>query len=107
VIAYGRGGALETVIGVSSENPPQESTGIFFPEDKADSLVHAIRSFESQEHRFDPHFIRSSVQCFDESQFKIRMPEFINACLAQHGDAKASLPTRGPFLEASLAHGVR
>jgi glycosyltransferase involved in cell wall biosynthesis len=41
VIAYGRGGVLETVI--------EGKTGMFFPEQRADCLVSAVRQFERVE----------------------------------------------------------
>ena len=54
VIAFGRGGALETVVGGSPTEPgaPEASTGIFFAEQSADSLAAAIRLFESNRAAF-------------------------------------------------------
>ncbi|PKO17659.1 MAG: glycosyltransferase family 4 protein [Chloroflexi bacterium HGW-Chloroflexi-10] len=60
VIAYRSGGVLETV----TEN----ETGIFFDDQNIDSLIQAIISFENR--RFDPSFIRNSVQRFDLSIFE-------------------------------------
>lgn len=64
VIAYGRGGALETVIdGV---------TGVFFAEQTAESLMGAMRRFEELE--FSPEAIRRHAGSYDEARFaeKIR-----------------------------------
>jgi glycosyltransferase involved in cell wall biosynthesis len=79
VIAYGRGGALETVKGFFAENPaaPEESTGIFFAQQTIESLVNAICLFEGVESRFSPTFIRDQVQRFDASRFKVEMNNFI------------------------------
>lgn len=86
VIAYGRGGALETVIDLTHDEPlgPETSTGIFFAEQQPESLLEAMLTFESMESRFNPNLIRSSAQRFDVSQFKARMGEFIGQCLLQH-----------------------
>jgi glycosyltransferase involved in cell wall biosynthesis len=59
VIAYGRGGALETVVdGV---------TGLFFPEQTADSLVAAMARFDAT--TFSPEAIRRHAGTYDEAIF--------------------------------------
>jgi glycosyltransferase involved in cell wall biosynthesis len=80
VIAFGRGGALETVVGGFPANPhaPESSTGVFFAEQSAESLAEAIRFFESNETRFSPAFIRRHAERFDVSRFKTEMGAFIN-----------------------------
>ena len=88
VIAYARGGATETVRGVSTSGSPEVSTGVFFESQTADSLIEAIREFESVEHLFDPRFIRASVEPFSEGRFKISMKEFVETCLAAHTGQK-------------------
>lgn len=60
VVAYGAGGALETVVdGV---------TGVFFPEQTEESLVEAINRFESI--AFSPEAIRAHAESFSESVFR-------------------------------------
>ncbi|MGB9071628.1 MAG: glycosyltransferase [Terriglobales bacterium] len=92
VIAYARGGALETVIGYSAEDEgsPETSTGIFFPEQTPESLADAILRFESVERRFSPKSIKSSVLRFDVPRFKAEMYDFIEECLADHRAAHVS-----------------
>jgi glycosyltransferase involved in cell wall biosynthesis len=79
VIAYGRGGALETVDGFFVGEPPRPevATGIFFRQQSVESLVDAMRAFESVEKRFSPPIIRAHAQRFDVSRFKKEMIEFI------------------------------
>lgn len=73
VIAYGRGGALETVIpGVS---------GIHFGEQTASSLVKAILEFEAKEERFDPVRIQANARSFNAAEFKHRLRKFIHLCI--------------------------
>lgn len=55
MIAFGKGGSLETVIGAYApiRRPKVEEggaiTGVFFAEQTADALTNAILSFESSE----------------------------------------------------------
>jgi glycosyltransferase involved in cell wall biosynthesis len=79
VIAYGRGGALETVSGVSPGDPvvPERHTGVFFREQTADSLVETMRWFESVQDRFSPEVIRVQSLRFDISRFKAEIETFI------------------------------
>ena len=81
VIAFGRGGALETVVGGLPRDPvaPEASSGVFFPEQSADSLAAAIRFFESNESLFSPAVIRQHAKRFDVSRFKAEMRAFIGA----------------------------
>ena len=44
VIAFGRGGALETVIGPDGDRP----TGLFFDSQSEDSIIEAVRRFEAR-----------------------------------------------------------
>jgi glycosyltransferase involved in cell wall biosynthesis len=81
VIAFGRGGALETVLGGSPSDPgaPEASSGVFFAEQSADSLAGAIRLFESKESLFSPVFIQRHAERFGVSRFKAEMRAFIDA----------------------------
>jgi glycosyltransferase involved in cell wall biosynthesis len=80
VLAFGRGGALETVVGgfPADSYAAESSTGIFFAEPSAESLAEAIRFFESHEARLSPAFIRRHAERFDVSRFKAEMSAFIN-----------------------------
>ena len=75
VIAFGKGGSLETVRGsytpIRQQNGTKENpiTGLFFREQTVDSLAEAIVSFESSEEIFLPHQIQSYARTFDTSVF--------------------------------------
>jgi len=74
VIAYGKGGALETVI----ENRPfLGPTGVFFCEQTVESLNDAIERFESME--FDYKRIREHAYNFDVRVFKEKLVKFIES----------------------------
>jgi len=85
VIAYGRGGALETVRGFFHRDAfdPDSCTGLFFAEQTAESLSEAIRMFESIESCFSPAIIRAWAKRFDVSRFKAEMGSFIAGKLAE------------------------
>lgn len=71
VIAFGRGGSLETVKGLGQSNAP---TGLFFHEQTAAAIIKAVDVFESAQRSFDPkvcreNALRFSVQSFVELFF--------------------------------------
>lgn len=68
VIAYGKGGALETVV--------EGKTGIFFEEQCEESLKKALIKFENM--KFDKTEIRKHAEKFDEEIFKKKISNFIN-----------------------------
>jgi glycosyltransferase involved in cell wall biosynthesis len=74
VIAYGRGGALETVRGlVNSPNP----TGMFFNRQTADSIVEAVGLFEQMAHRITPQACRANALRFSEERFRNDLLTFV------------------------------
>lgn len=63
VIAYGRGGALDTVI--------DGQTGLLFRDQSADGLVDAVERFERAElEKLDPAALVKHAQRFDEANFR-------------------------------------
>lgn len=85
VIAYGKGGALETVIGYhGGEGPdPGQCTGLFFAPQTADALVDAVRRFEAVEDRFDPASLRRHAETFSAPRFREEMAAFVAEKLAE------------------------
>ncbi|MFC1643640.1 glycosyltransferase [Chlamydiota bacterium] len=67
VIAYGKGGVLETVI--------EEKTGLFFCEQEADKIVDIVNEFEKLS--FNRHDLRENALNFSKDIFEKRMKEFI------------------------------
>lgn len=68
VVAYGKGGALETVV--------HGETGLLFPEQSTQSLQQAIRTFESID--FNPERIRQNAERFSKERFRREMRQFID-----------------------------
>jgi glycosyltransferase involved in cell wall biosynthesis len=75
VIAYGKGGALETVV--------ENVTGLFFDEPTADSIIKAVQKFETIP--FDPLTIREHANRFNESRFKQEIMDYITSAIKQKG----------------------
>ena len=69
VIAYARGGALETVV--------EGKTGIFFNEQSPEALKEAIIKFEEIEHSFSPEEIRQHSLKFSAERFQREYREFV------------------------------
>ena len=67
VIAYGRGGSLETVV--------EGTTGLFFYEQSVPALSAAIQDFDSA--KFDPHKIREHAERFGKARFREEFREFV------------------------------
>lgn len=69
VIAYGKGGALETVI--------DGKTGLFFQEQTIESLIDAVNRFENDEAKFDQNVICERASEFDVKIFQNKLKKQI------------------------------
>lgn len=81
VIAFGRGGALESVIGLPLERP----TGVFFGEQTPESLLAAVSRFERNDNLFDPRACRRNAERFSSENFKTALTNFIDSRLPYRG----------------------
>jgi len=88
VIAYGKGGALETVIGFSDKDHDQ-CTGIFFDEQTTDKLIKAIDKSETIQ--WNHNFIQEHARKFSKNIFKKRMAEFIEEKMFEFKKKERSL----------------
>lgn len=80
VIAYGKGGALETV--VEQKGNPASSTGLFFHQQTPSSIQEALETFISQEQEYNQEYIRNHAHTFNEDMFKMRIKNEIDSLLA-------------------------
>jgi glycosyltransferase involved in cell wall biosynthesis len=90
VIAYARGGATETVRGITPGliSGPAPS-GVFFQGQTVDALDAAIETFEQFESAFVPAKIQKSVERFDESHFRRKLADFLAEKLAEFRGTRA------------------
>ncbi|HEW79882.1 MAG TPA: glycosyltransferase family 4 protein [Phycisphaerales bacterium] len=78
VIAFRKGGALETVTGL--EQVPREAespTGIFFSEQNPIAVIEAVLLFEKKRVRFDVQVCRDNALRFDRSVFMEALQNYI------------------------------
>lgn len=78
VVAYGKGGVLETIIPANQAGREDHPTGVFFFEQNSESLQEALRFFEKRRDLFDAQKIRRHSLKFDRSIFKERIRELIS-----------------------------
>lgn len=83
VVAYARGGALETV--------RAGETGVLFPEQTVESLTQALATFREDD--FDSQFLRRHALKFDKHAFKSKMFGVIEH---RYDEYKESLAARTP-----------
>lgn len=69
VIAYGKGGATETVIA--------GKTGLFFSEQTVESLIQVIQDFESGQSNFAPDDLRHNAERFSPERFGQEFRQFV------------------------------
>ncbi len=70
VIAFGKGGTLETV---------KLETGVFFYSQECDSIIKAVDEFESRAHIFDSYVIRANAERFSRQNFVANFKSFIKS----------------------------
>jgi len=77
VIAFGKGGVLETVVGLDKEEP----TGVFYDSQTVDSIRAGVHAFEANEARFSPHACRRNAEKFSTNSFRARYAEAVGAAI--------------------------
>lgn len=88
VIAYGEGGALETVVPF----PQEGATGIFFHSQTSESLIEAVHLFERNIDQFDPQAMRRNALSFDRTIFREKFSSFVEG---KYQAFQSSLRERG------------
>lgn len=83
VIAYAKGGALETVI--------HGRTGILFNEQSREALIQAVRQLEAGIFHFSPQLLHEHAATFAKPLFKQRIKTFIDEALSS-----TTAPTHRP-----------
>ena len=81
IIAFKKGGALETVI--ENRQDYSKSTGLFFDKQNVTSIVSTIELFEEIEQKFDAHFIRNHAIKFSEKEFISTFVKYIDEFLSE------------------------
>jgi len=88
VIAFGRGGALETVIDVADAAAP---TGLFFYEQSVDALQEALTRFEGLRRQIAAADCRRNAERFDTAVYRAQMRDVIETLTAPEARKSGSL----------------
>jgi glycosyltransferase involved in cell wall biosynthesis len=97
VIAFGKGGALESVIGLPDERP----TGVFFREQTIESLISAVDTFEQHSGCFNSTFCRENAERFSAENFKAALSTFVEVRLASFRSEAALSSAQPPSVRPS------
>ncbi|MCB1907314.1 MAG: glycosyltransferase family 4 protein [Rhodocyclaceae bacterium] len=81
VIAYGKGGALETVVGDG-----EHRTGLFFGEQTVDEICRAVERFEAIAPAIDARACRANAERFAEARFRTEFQRVVLGALAGVGE---------------------
>ncbi|WP_040726071.1 glycosyltransferase family 4 protein [Thiomicrorhabdus sp. Kp2] len=73
VIAFGKGGALETINGLEAEQP----TGLFFREQTIEAIAEAVKLFELNSSKITPKNCVSNVQRFSDERFRKEFENYV------------------------------
>ncbi|HFE3514147.1 TPA: glycosyltransferase family 4 protein [Klebsiella aerogenes] len=74
VIAYGKGGALETVLDVNHSKTP---TGILFDKQNCDSIIEAVENFENSKDCYHPEDCRRNAMRFSVERFRMEIENYV------------------------------
>lgn len=88
VVAFGKGGALETVV---DSDDPDFSTGVFFYQQTSEALNEALDRLENRAEPIQAATCRRRAEAFAEDRFRAEFSAFVDRCLSQHHE----LPSRG------------
>ena len=79
VIAYGRGGALETIRGLHLKAP----TGVFFRQQTPAAIAAAVREYETMASRISADACRANAAQFSVARFRAEFADFVTARRAE------------------------
>lgn len=92
VIAYGKGGVLDTMIPLTIEGDASQATAIFFDKQNPENLAAAIEKFNQV--NFNPKFIRRHAEQFHESKFVENIRNYVNTLYKQSASPKKTIPEK-------------
>ncbi len=74
VIAFGKGGVLDTVVDVRNRQP----TGVFFFDQSKEAILNAVQRFECEIGRFSAEACRANALRFSQHEFRKAFSQFIS-----------------------------
>src|SRR5471030_1462987 len=88
VIAYGKGGALETVLDGSHARP----TGLFFDEQTTGAIIDAVAGFERGTFKINPADCRANAERFSIKHFRDGLRAYVQSVAPQFTLAPPAMP---------------
>lgn len=81
VVAYGQGGALETIVPAEKDPAANDgnATGVFFYKQTPDALIAAVERLEEIRDRFNPQALRRNALRFDKEVFRNKIKGYIES----------------------------
>jgi glycosyltransferase involved in cell wall biosynthesis len=102
VIAYGRGGARETVRSLDVADAP---TGLFFDRQTPESVIAAVVRFEEAAGQFSPHDCRAQAERFSVEAFRGAFRRHVEATVGGPKSGSHAPPRKWP--QVAVSGGVR
>lgn len=87
VIAFGKGGALETVISYDAD--PKRATGVYFEQQDAQSIVQAVQQFERIAGNITPDACRKNAETFTPDSFRANLSRIVEQVFKGTANAEA------------------
>lgn len=79
IIAFGKGGALETIRGLESTAP----TGVFFDSQDVEGLISGVETFLANSSKISPEACRANALRFSEGRFREEFESYVAKCLKE------------------------
>ena len=79
VLAFGKGGATETIRPLGATNP----TGVFFTEQTTEAVIDAVRRFERERGAFDPTAARANAEPFRLERYEAELFGYVESVQSQ------------------------
>ena len=95
VVAYGKGGALESVAEGREMTLRGYATGVFFHEQTVAAVCGAVLDFEQREQEFDPAVISEWAKRFDSAYFVDSFRELVDVAMASRERDSIVTESRG------------
>jgi len=97
VIAYGKGGALETVV--------KNETGVFFYKQSPEAIIDAINRFELKSN-FDSKLIRRNAIRFSNERFRSEFKNYVDDAVKEFFGNTCSLSDQFPFISDDITKPI-
>jgi glycosyltransferase involved in cell wall biosynthesis len=92
VIAYGKGGALETVCGLNQKQAinhqisDEKPSGLFFPEQSVHAICEAVKTFEANADKFSVENCVTNAARFSPEKFRVSFKKYVESIVIKKSE---------------------